>query len=167
MMVSLALYNQIDTDKFLAAVDYYSKLFPNHPSLNIYQISTALARGDYDRAETALRALDKSVGGDVFLQKEMAVIYEAKGDLAAAKKAYQASMASPQAKADGYWGLIDLSLQEKQYAEAVRLLKEVEAYLDWDLDLDELAKTDYYAELSKTEAYAKWRQEKQAAEETP
>ena len=72
-------------EQYTAAMDELRKAFPNDPGIDLMLVDGFILRKHYDEAIQAIDRIDKSLGGDPFLDVLRSNIYMAKGDDHAAR----------------------------------------------------------------------------------
>ena len=160
MILALGFKLEISEQAFIETVDFYQKIYPNHPALNLQMIDAGVILKNYKLSLQALDKLDESIGIDPYLDLVRGNIYYTAGDLDKAEAYYQKSSKLPEAEEDALWSLITLTLERKTYEETVRQLKVMETKFDLDFDLDQLREIAAYVDFGKSDAYSKWRVEK-------
>jgi len=140
--------------EFLAAVKEYEQLYPDDPALDLLRIGYHLSSKQYQAALKAVDRFDKSIGGDPYLDSVRAMIlYQAKRPKQARSAAERAIAALPD-QAACYEVLINITLEERKYKEAIKLLEKVRE--KFNTDLDEIIKLPVYDDLRKSAAYKDW-----------
>ncbi|MHC5054588.1 MAG: tetratricopeptide repeat protein, partial [Planctomycetota bacterium] len=85
LMQSVAYAKKVDAVAYNAAVDAYKKWHPDSPALQLMLIDYHFYRKELDEALACIDALDKSVGGDPYLDFTRAGLHYAAGRPAKAK----------------------------------------------------------------------------------
>jgi tetratricopeptide (TPR) repeat protein len=136
------------------AIHDYRKEFPNEPNLDLIMIDSYAEHKRFDLELGCIERLDRSVGGDPYLDEFRASAYRMKGDLSAAKEyAGKAIVAEPDARLP-YFTLLLISLAEKDFAETNRLLTIYQK--KFPKHIPDLKSEPAYADYIKSAAYRTW-----------
>jgi hypothetical protein len=156
----LFLIDRIDTAKHLKGKPYddairaYRTAFPNGPNLDLIMIDGYLEHKLYDRALACIDRLDKTVGGDPYLDATRANVYRLKGDRVNAKKLGNKAAAAEPNLSPAYECLLAVSLTEKKFSETSRLLTLFKK--KFPKRMPDLKGDPAYAEYAKSAAYRTW-----------
>jgi tetratricopeptide (TPR) repeat protein len=104
------------------AVIAYRKDFRSERNMDLIMIDAYSAHKLYDKVLASIDGLEKTVGGDPYLDALRAKAYLQKGDLAAAKRCGRKSLAGEPDLPATYLCLLAISLQEKKFADTSALL---------------------------------------------
>lgn len=156
MVITLAVYSNHDEKRFLEAVTYYSKRYPNHPSLKVHGIHAGLLTGDYDEALKAVEELNHAVGGDLFLQTETARILIDMQDFEGAEKAFERAAKAPGSDEMIANGRLGLALVQEKYGKVVEYLNLLESDFGYYFEKGFFDEDDQFQGFLASEAYAAW-----------
>jgi hypothetical protein len=135
------------------AIRDFRSFHPGDPCVETLSIDYYLKNGERSKALAAIDNVEKTVGGDPYLDVVRASAHlEAKDAAAARKAALRALEAEPMLQA-AYWRLVSASLLEKNFDETVRRLREIEDRFQigtFDLQAEE------YDEFVKSPQYEAW-----------
>ncbi len=136
------------------AVRVYRKAFPNEPNLDLILIDAYSAHKLYDRALAAIDGLDRTLGGDPYLDAVRGITYLGKGDLAAAKRCAQKSVAAEPDLPAAYLCRLAIALKEKDFARTSTLLTMIrDKFPKW---MPALKSDPDFAEYVKSPQYRSW-----------
>ena len=137
-----------------ALLDEIEKSSGDDPTLALVLHDHALLEKAWTRALAHLDAVDKAIGGDIYLEAERGEIHAGEGDLAAAKtSARKALDAEPDLK-KGHWVLAVVANRSKDWA---GLRSELETLEKLGVKLNDLSNVPAYADFVKTDEYRAWR----------
>lgn len=144
-------------------VQYYKDKFPKHPLLLLSRTFAEANYGSIAEAFDAVEKLDVAVGGDPYLnlfrgnlwrhQKEFDKAYEAFGN------ALRVADAQPIAHMEMAYNCY----RRKDFEGLVTHLKKMEILNGYEISLESLAKGGKFQGFAESEAFAKWKKEKEAA----
>lgn len=140
-----------------AEVERFRKLFPGDPSLAYLEFNGAAASHNYPAALVHLDELEKELGEDIFFNFQRALIYTLAKQ---PDKALQfARAAIPQYRSYNYAGRFYLLLLvgQKQHAEAVKLLREIER--DSEVEMySQIRATPSFSQFFQSAEFKQWMQ---------
>ncbi|MBX9792537.1 MAG: hypothetical protein K2Y37_26850 [Pirellulales bacterium] len=145
----------VNQDLYIASLDDFAKQFPNDPAGDLMLIDAGFLRKEFDKCLATLDRLDKRVGGDPYLNAVRANVALVQGQADEAKKLFTATIEGAPRVPQPYFALVEISLNEKQYAETARLM----AILESDLGIrfpDDLAQNELFKGFSASPEYAAW-----------
>lgn len=137
------------------AVDAFARQFPNDPGLNVLLVDSYRKRKQYDLALAAIEKLRKAVGSDAYLDYMRSVILYEDKKVPAAKAAAAEGIAREPSLAAPYWTLVEISLDESDYAETARVLTALENATGLPVEGD-VKNSDLYAGFKRSDAYKRW-----------
>ncbi|MGP0065952.1 MAG: tetratricopeptide repeat protein [Isosphaeraceae bacterium] len=140
--------------EYMAVLEDFRKYYPNDPCLDLISIDSYIMKQSFDGALKAVDRLDKSLGGDPYLNVTRAGISEADGKLEAAKKYSRQAIDEEPTLAAGYLSLVGISLKEKKYEDTLAGLKEIDQKLH--LQFNDLSQVPEYAGFVASPQYPKW-----------
>jgi tetratricopeptide (TPR) repeat protein len=136
------------------AVRDYRKEFPNEPNLDLIMIDAYSSHKLFDRVLASIDGLDRTVGGDPYLDALRGRVYLLKGDLAAAKACARKSVEAEPDVPTAYLSLLTISLKEKNFAETSALLTAVQEKFPRRMPV--LKNNPAYAEYTSSPQYRDW-----------
>ena len=143
-----------DEREYSAVLEDYRQTFPHDPCLDLLLIDYYFQKKDYARATECTDRLDKAVGGDPYLNVLRASLSAVAGDLKEARELANRAVNEEPSLAPGYFALLDISLQEKKYKEALDLLETLDQ--TFKIKFSDLATEPDYAGFVKSPQYQEW-----------
>jgi len=148
-----------DPQRLDDALADYARLFPGDPAVDFVYLNERISDRQFAAARTCVDHLETFTGGDPYLiSREGDIDMDAGGDanLAEARKLFEQSIREEPTLQEGYWGLLKVSVLERNYDETVK-------QLDWltktfGVDASNVAWEPFYADFVKSDAYRKWKQ---------
>jgi hypothetical protein len=141
-------------DKYLSALEDFRKYHPDDACIDLLSVEYFTLQKRRGAALEALDRLDRSVGGDPYLNVLRADTHLQAGDLKKARRfAEKAVDEEPDLQA-AYWSLVTVALREKQFDETVRLLDTLAA--KFALRFGDFTKEPEYADFVKSPQYRRW-----------
>ena len=104
------------------AVRAYRKEFPHELNLDLIMIDAYFEHKLFDRVLACIDGLDRSVGGDPYLDAFRANTHLKQGDLDAARRCREKAIEAEPDSPMGYLCLLTISLRQRKFAETSRLL---------------------------------------------
>lgn len=157
LLMGLACAQQFDEKEWLPIADRFEACFPGDPCLDLVLLGALAARGRYEHVLTRVDRLDRTIGGDPYLNVYRAVsLYELgrqKEAHAAIDKALEALPDSDAAHACR----LSFAVRERRFDQVVEHLERMERERGTEVDHAALAADASYAEFVKSPAYAAWR----------
>lgn len=147
-------------DAYKQALDELATVFPNDPSIAMVQADGAFARGDFDTALRWIDVLDTAIGGDTFQAAHRAMAYLRRGrpgDVELARATIDKAIAAEPTLKRAWEVKLDVALAEKNWAEAVTAMTELEDKHRVTFDDAKLAAQPTVAELIASPEYKEWR----------
>ncbi len=144
----------IGGDEYQQAIDAITSAFPDDGSLALIQIDSFVLRKDWTHALASIDQVDRSVGGDPYLDCTRAGVLQVAGRFAEAEVAMSRYLAAEPGVKKAWWSAVDIALAAKDHAETARLLSELERR--FHVTFKDLAKTKAYADFATSPEYAQW-----------
>lgn len=114
----------IDDATYAAAIREYEILFPNDPSLNLVSIDGYIVRKNYSEALKVIDKLDKSLGGDSYLDElRVSLLLEEGKDLARATELAEESLQAQPESEDAHYLLLGVHVANHNFAGAVAVMR--------------------------------------------
>jgi hypothetical protein len=127
MIYRLKAAQNIDQTVYLDTMDRWRRLYPHDPSIDLISIDAFILRKDFRKGLECVDRLEKSVGGDSFLDFERGLIFKMMNDVPRAETACaRAAAVEPEIEPMQFF-LLALLVDEHKYAEGVNILSRVEA----------------------------------------
>ena len=140
--------------EYETALDALRRAFPDDAGIDLMLIDGYFLKKRYDEAFAAVDRLERSLGGDPYLDALRANMLIEKGDLAAAQNAALRAASREPSLVEAQWALVSVSLSRKDFDETSRLLTRIEN--DFQVLLGDLKETPEYAGFVKSSAYRRW-----------
>ncbi len=143
-----------------AAVDLVRR-FPDDPAHDLALGHAFQALGEHRAALARFDRLDATLGGDPYLDVHCGhIAFEAR-DLPVAKARYRRALSRDPSLQAAHWGLVLISLHERDFDATIGLLEGVER--DFQLELADLEQVEHYREFVRSDAYRAWMERRRAA----
>jgi hypothetical protein len=144
----------VDEKAYLAALEDFRSLFPNDPCLDLQLVDYYAMTNNHDEALKCIDRLDKSVGGDPYLNYIRASNAVDRGDRAGARRFAKLVVEQEPSFEDAYAFLLGLSIQDKQHDEALIWLKKL--HEEFKMPFGDLTKVDQYTDFVKSPQHKEW-----------
>jgi len=154
LLVRLRSAQALGGAAYSEAVENFRAFVPNDPCIDLYAIPVFRDKKDFPRALEAIDRLEETVGDPAYANFLRADVYLAKNDLPAAQRAAEAAVSADAALARAHWLLLDISLREKNHAETLKRLLEIERR--FAPKLADLATIPECADFVKSPQYQEW-----------
>lgn len=135
----------------------FQRLYPNDASLDLILIDGYLLKKEYDKALASVDRLDKSVGGDSFLNVIRANILGEQGMLTEAIAAANAAIEGNPDMQECYLTLVGLHLLSKDHARTVEALNLLEQR--FEMQYNDLRQVPEYADFVQSPEGQQWMRE--------
>ncbi len=123
LLVRLRTVQALDDDEACTkAIAEMHALFPDDPNTDLLSIDYYFLKKMTKEALEAIDRLDKSVGGDPYLDVLRANTHFQSGDLATAREDAERAVKREATLIEGYWTLVTISLSEERYDDTAALL---------------------------------------------
>jgi len=119
-------------------------------------------RNDFDKALASVKAAESAIGEDSYLIFLRGNVLFAKKDFPLAKKELWRAISVEPKLVDPYWTLLTIALEQKDWAEARKLLLLVETKVG--VAMSDLQGVPEYEGFVKSPEYKKWMQERPKSE---
>lgn len=154
LMVRLRAALAVNEAEYAAAIEAIRTNFPQDPALDLIALDGYFMKKQYAEALAGIDRLDKSVGGDPYLNVLRANTYVEQGDLNKARDfAEQGVAGAPQVLAT-HWALVTLTLRQEDYAATLAELKNIRR--NFRLQFGDMTKVREYAGFCKSPQYQEW-----------
>jgi hypothetical protein len=146
----------IDDDEYSTVLEEFRQLYPQDPCLDLLLIDYYFMKNDYARVNESTNRLDKSLGGDPYLNVLRSNMSASGGDLKAARGFADRAIKEEPTLASGYLALLNVSILERTHKESLELLKKLDK--TFRTKFDDLSKVPEYAEFARSPEYKEWLQ---------
>jgi hypothetical protein len=140
--------------ELIAAVEDFRHHYPNDVCLDFLLIDYYIVRREFAQALESIERVDRSVGGDPFLDSLRADVVFRQGDSAKALQLAENAVNRVQDVADAVYTLIGLSLEAKDHARTLAGLRLLETR--FQVQFADLKTVPEYAEFVKSRQGAEW-----------
>jgi len=140
--------------EYLAALQDMLTNYPDDPWADLLAVDAYLLTKQYSKALESIDRVDQAVGGDPYQKVVRAGIYIATGQVAKAREACEQAIKKDPMLKGAYWRLVDVSLQQKDFAETARLLNLLADR--FQVQIKDLTTVPSYAEFVRSPEYKEW-----------
>lgn len=161
MVLRLAAASRLQDQRpqdYNAAMSEFRRLFPHDACLDLVCLDQLIQAGAYPEARRSIDRIEAFTGQDAYLDTIRGNVYRLQGgsaNLAAAQREYNKAIAADPTLHQPYWGLVNISLQSKDFDRTAELLDRIQRELH--AGIADLEKLPAYAEFVKSDAYRKWK----------
>ena len=138
----------------MTAFEEFRKAYPNDACLDLVSVDPLLGVKRFAEARAAVDRLDKTLGGDPYLDHLRGNLHHVAGEKAKAQECWQRCISRDKTLDDPYWALIEAALAEKDHAAVAKWLTAVEK--DAGESIGELEGVEFYADFAKSPEGKKW-----------
>lgn len=154
LLPRIAAAQQVGEKEYRAALADLQKFHPNDRCVELLSIDAHLYNKDYDQALASIDAVDKSVGGDAYLNVLRAGVFVTQEKYDKAREAAEKAIADEPQLISAYWTLVNIALTEKKFDRVVELFNTIER--DFTIEFADLTTIEDYAEFVKSPEYKAW-----------
>ena len=140
--------------EYLATLEEFRSLFPNDACLDLQLIDYYTLTKKPEEALKCIDRLDRSVGGDPYLNYMRASLATERGDRAEARRLGELVVKEEPSFKQAYFFLLGLSLQDKQHIETLTQLKRL--HEKQGVTFKDLSTVKEYADFVKSAQYKEW-----------
>ncbi|WP_299837142.1 hypothetical protein [uncultured Tenacibaculum sp.] len=156
MIYSLLASKNLEDSIYMKYIKSYEKEYPNDPSLYLISMDGFIIKEQYDKAIATLDKLDKSIGGDEFLDYFRGNCYYLKKDFVKAAEYFEKLMINYPNFFDGIDSLLTVYVESKENEKAIHILDVFTEKFELEKEsLKELVKINF-PEFTKTKEYKNW-----------
>jgi hypothetical protein len=141
---------------YLSAIEAFEKHFPNDPSLALVSIDGFVLKKQPRKVITSLEKLDRFIGGDPYLLLLQAGQYLELKDKRKTRELAGKAIEQEPSLSNSYDFLLGLSLEDKDFAETIRVLDLAEKNLKIDM-LKAVQNAKEYKSFLESPAGKKWK----------
>jgi len=161
LRVKIVAASNLGEERYLAAIEEFLGVHPEGADSVLMAIDGYFLRKQYPQALEALDRLDQQIGGDPYIDVLRAATHLTAGDRPAARAAYQRAVEREPTRAEPYWSLVTMALEDRDHAAVVRWLDAVERDAGVGLKSPEELSASYAGFLSSKEGKA-WARRRRA-----
>jgi hypothetical protein len=154
MQLWLQVASGLGEKEYLAALEDYRRLFPDDPSLNFHLIDYYTLKNDIPGALESIDRLDKSVGGDPYLDVVRASTFIPSKRWDDVRRYARKAIEESPALLKAYSPLLTASLEEKKSSETLAILETLDE--QFGVRFPDLKEDPDFADFVKTSEYQEW-----------
>jgi len=154
MTIRAVIAQKLGEREYGEAMEAYFKQFPNDPALHLLLIDFFAGRKQYDPALESIERVSQALGGDAYLDVMRGNVHYMKRDLAAAKAAFRRATFQEPSLLPPYWGLVRVSLEEKNHQDTALYLTMLEK--ERSVQIGDLKGIVEYADFVRSDSYKTW-----------
>ena len=143
-----------DEREYSGVLEDFRKLYPKDPCLDLLLIDYYMLQKDFRQAVATIDQLDKSVGGDPYLNVVRASVSAASGDLTKAMQQVKRAVEQEPTLLPAYFAAVGISMKAENYDETLTLLKALDQ--KFSMKFNDLKTVPEYAGFVKSAQYPQW-----------
>jgi hypothetical protein len=155
LLLRLQAAQQVDERTYSAAIERLRELYPKDPCVDILSIDGFALLKQYDKSIAAIDHLDKSLGGDPYLNILRAGVFLTANQPEKARDAAAAGVKGSPDMISCYWSLLTAYLRLADHAAALKTLKLIDQ--TFRLEFGDLTTVPEYAKFVKSPQYEEWK----------
>jgi tetratricopeptide (TPR) repeat protein len=145
---------EVDDNEYQAALADFREYYPNDPSADLLMIDAYFLQNDFDAALESIDRLDRSIGGDAYLDVLRSSIHIERGEFDEARDAISRAIEAEPSLIAAYWAMLGLTLTQEDYAETARMLDLIAE--TFGMEFNDLTQLPEYAGFVASPQYADW-----------
>lgn len=157
ILMELMIANKLDPSTLQKTIDKYNQYFPNDPTINLMLMDFNFENKNYAETLVLIDSLDKKINGDPFLNVLKADIFIAQKKYPEAEELLKKCIEKEPNSEKAYWDLVLVYLDQKKYADAVKLFPEVQKQIG--LNPAEFLPQEPYKDFWQSPEYLVWQKE--------
>ncbi len=154
LLARLRAAQSVDDKEYAAVLEDFRINYANDPCLELISIDSYVLKKDYAGAVKAVNRLDRSVGGDPYLNVVRAQLTEPGGNLVDARRFAERAVEQEPTLAAGHLALLSYAVLAEKYEDVLARLKEIDQKVH--LKFNDLSKVPFYAGFVASPQYAEW-----------
>lgn len=139
---------------YMRALETFRKHHPDDPAVEFLSLDWLTMKERYDDALKSLDKINKSIGGDGYLESLQAELLYTKGDTDAALKTAESAMMNCPDLINPYWTALGLNLEEQNWTRVTELLITLDQ--KFEMEFEDLRTVPEYAEYAATSEHQRW-----------
>lgn len=159
LLIQLSASQYTDEKLYLETIERFERHYPNDPSLNLVSIDGYAMREEYDKALACIDRLEKSLGGDEYLNDLRGNLMTLQGNFKEAEAIFLKQVEDDPNNPNGHWNMLTLKVTAKEFFSALKWMRILRD--QHQVDFSQIESTDYYADFVKSPAYQVWISETQ------
>jgi tetratricopeptide (TPR) repeat protein len=138
MLARIQATSQLDDQQYLQAIDDFQRVYPRDPSLQIILIDAYLLKQEFEQALQSVDRLDRSLGGDPYLDTIRAGIHIDAGNWSEDGRYAQRAVDAEMDFAEAYVQMAIVAVTQEDRTDAIGWLRELEARFPGQYDLSDI-----------------------------
>ena len=155
-LMGVLIAGQLDEETYAKEIKEFEALFPNDPSLYLVSIDGYILSEKYNRALMQTNLLDRTLGGDSFLNYMRANIYYVKQDFTNSTKYIETFMKDYPHMIDGYDVALTLYIEGGKPKKAIEILDTMLNLFEYDKTELKQSIEENFPTFLKTPEYIQW-----------
>ena len=155
LLLRLQATQRLDDKLYVATIKRFQDLFPKNAAIDMISIDGLILSKHYHEAIAAIDRLDKSLGGDPYLNMLRAGVYFASGEKDKARKAAEAAVQGNPDMIDCYWTLVGINREQNDYPGLLKALKQIDNH--FNIEFNDLTTDPDYAGFVKSPQFEEWK----------
>jgi tetratricopeptide (TPR) repeat protein len=155
LMVRLQAAQAVGDEDYSRALEDLRAAHPDDACIDMISIDYYLLKKDYPRAFACLDRLDKAVGGDPYVNVMRAGIHTDEKQYGLAKQDARKAIEEDPTIQDAFWTLVTISLEERNFADTVTLLDQLEGR--FHIPFGDITALPVFAEFVRSPEYRAWK----------
>ena len=139
---------------YMKALETFRKHHPDDPAVEFLSLDWLTMKERYDDALKSLDKINKSVGGDGYLDSLRAELLYTKGEVDSALQTAESAMTECPDLINPYWTALGLNLQSQKWTRVTELLITLDQ--KFDMEFEDLRTVPEYAGYAATPEHQRW-----------
>lgn len=154
LLMRMMAAQQVSEAEYRKVLEDLRRLYPNDSSTAMHAIDFHMLSSEFAECRAAIDLLDKTVGGDPYLNVMRANLVAKQGDYSAARDLARKTMDDLSTVQVVYWNAVGLTLDNKDHPTTLEWIKLLDQkfHPQWQ----DLAKIPEYGEFAKSPQYEQW-----------
>lgn len=149
---------QVSVQEITAAIDAFHVAHPDDSAADLNFLYSLILQDEFVAARQSLDRIEKSVGGDPFLDVLRARFFVKESKFAEAEAAAQRAIAGDTTLTDAWMVRLEVSVKTREFARTAELMTTLQKV--HGIQFPDLATLPFYAEFVKSPEYQEWQAEK-------
>lgn len=154
LLIRLQVAQKLGEAQYAEAIARFRALYPNDACVDILSIDGFVMMKQYDKSLAATDRLDKSLGGDPYLNLLRAGIYLSAGQPEKARAVARTGVQEAPDLLDVYWALLGADLKLNDFPAAIETLKSIDNR--FHIQFNDLTTNPEFAGFVKSPQFEEW-----------
>lgn len=154
LVMRIMAASHVSNEEHTKAIEEFHVAFPGDPAGDLLSIDWYFLDKQYKDALDAIDRVEKSIGGDPYLNVMRAEVFLAEGDLDQAASAAARAVKDDPTMIQGYWTTVTIALRRQDFQTVSQTLTLIENR--FKMQLGDPRQVPLYAEFVKSPEYAAW-----------